>query len=74
VSGWKTLAEPTYGVTGTGIAVLIPAGSEIEILGPSDGLPGTVEAVARREDRAAERDEYSDVLVTESALRFAGSR
>ncbi len=73
-TGWRTLAEPTYGIRPIGKAVRLPAGSLIRVGDPRPELGDTVEAIGCLAGREGEWDEYSDVLVTASALRFREHR
>ncbi len=66
----RTLAEPTYGIRPIGDAVRLPAGSLIRVGDPRPELGDTVEAIGCVAGREGEWDEYGDVLVTASALRF----
>lgn len=69
-TGWRTLAEPTYGVRESGLAELVPAGTRLKLM---DRIPEMV-AIAGA-DMALERtgpDGAAAWYVTASALRFEG--
>ncbi len=67
---WRTLAEPTYGIRTIGDAVRLPSGSLIRVGDPRPELGDTVEAIGCVAGREGQTDEYGDVLVSASVLRF----
>jgi hypothetical protein len=69
MSGWRTLAEPTYGIAGDGQAMKLAAGTEIQLANAVQPN-GSVEVVARPEGGTNDFGMYIDVTVTASALRF----
>ncbi len=69
-TGWRTLAEPTYAIRPIGDAVRLPAGSLIRVGDSRPELGDTVEAIGCVAGREGQTDEYGDVLVGASALRF----
>jgi hypothetical protein len=76
-TGWRTLAEPTYGVTVFGEAMRAPAGTGVRPLtsGEVDGWELQVLGDPGTDIVLADDIEGNDVLyVTAAALRFEGER
>ena len=68
-TGWRTLAEPTYGITDERAAIQLPAGTTLNILSTVED-DGSVEVAAYRPDLRDDDPGPEYVTVTASALRF----
>jgi len=66
---WRTLAEPTYGVTYEGQARRLEAGMNVEVIDQFPGWDGTQGVAFIDEDGHA-----TYIYLAASALRFEGDR